>query len=152
MPSTVLREACARGAAPGRKARSPEKAGVGGSIPSLATTYLVLTCLVDSSLLSGLFCRQRKAWFSRDVVKNPAAQILTQRRSVFKAMTGAAARDPYVFKIRMTVDEKVAVPRVFVLAYPSLDNRRMLQGGDVLAQVGAQVLDGRLCDATHSGM
>src|SRR5579859_3201191 len=57
-----------RGEAPRREARSPEKAGVGGSIPSLATTSLIPRYLLRSQ-------RER-------------------RRALYRAGTGARGEAP----------------------------------------------------------
>ena len=50
----------------------------------------------------------------------------------------------------MLVDERVAIPRVFVLAYSGLKDRRILQSRNVLSQIGAQTADRRSFDNPHA--
>ena len=107
---------------------------------------------VHGALLGGLFCQQRKARFGGGMVKDARAQVFSQRRAMFESMAGAAARDPYILKIRMLVDEKVTVPCVFVLAYAGLEDGSILQRRNVFLQIGVQTVERRFRDNTHASI
>src|SRR5579864_6827542 len=78
--------------------------------------------LVDSSLLGCLLCRNRKPRLGRCVVEKTLGQVFSQRRAVLKAMPRATSRDPHIIKVRMSVDQKVTVPCVFILAHARFQN------------------------------
>ena len=60
-------------------------------------------------------------------MQNSLAQVFSQRGAVFKAMPRASAGDPDILELRMAVDQEIAVPGIFVLAYAGLNNWRMHQ-------------------------
>jgi hypothetical protein len=53
--------------------------------------------------------------------------VFAQRRAVLEAVAGAAAHQPYVFHLRVAVNQEIAVGGIFVLAYTGLDDGRFPQ-------------------------
>src|SRR3954451_2355844 len=78
-------------------------------------------------------------------MQDSCAQVLSQRGAVFKTVPRPSACNPGIFELRMAVDQEIAVPCIFVLAYARFDNRRILQRRYVLLQIFAQADDGRFC-------
>ena len=71
------------------------------------------------------------------------AQVLSERRAVFEAMSRSSATYPHIFKLRMAVDQEIAVPRIFVLAYARFQHGRVRQLQYVLPQIYAQAINRR---------
>src|SRR5437899_4538027 len=107
---------------------------------------------VHGTLLGGLLCRERKTRFGGSLVKDARAQIFPQRWTMFEAVAGASARNPYILKAGMLVNKKVTVPGIFVLAYACLDYRRALQSWNVLPQIGAQMVERQFPHNPHPGI
>src|ERR1700730_1446512 len=84
-----------------------------------------LFSLKHSSFLHRLFARQRKSLLPARSVQNARRYILAHRRSVLESVTRPAADKPNVLDTRVPVDQKISVPRVFVLANARLYNRRV---------------------------
>ncbi len=60
-------------------------------------------------------------------MQNSFAQVFSQRRSVFKAVSRTSACDPDILELRMAIDQEIAVPCIFVLAYARFEHGRMRQ-------------------------
>src|ERR1044071_3939703 len=52
----------------------------------------------------------------------------------------------------MRVNQKVAIPSIFILAHARLQNGSIRQSRNMLTQVGAQTVDGCLRNGPHSGI
>jgi hypothetical protein len=61
------------------------------------------------SLLDRLFCCETKTWLGCGVPVNKLGHVLGHRWSVFESMSGSATHEPHVFKLRMPVDQEIAV-------------------------------------------
>ena len=70
-------------------------------------------------------------------MQNSSAQIFAQRRPVLKAMSRASARDPDIFKLRMAVDQEIAVGAVLILADARLVERPPRERRKAPRHVGA---------------
>src|SRR5260370_16815226 len=73
--------------------------------------------------LHHLFTRQRKPLLYRSATQNPPRHIFPHRRSMLETVPRSAANKPTVVHLRMLVDQKISIPRIFVLANPRLHNR-----------------------------
>src|SRR5262245_38510896 len=84
-------------------------------------------CLKHSSLPRGLFGSQCESSFGLSTLDDARRDVFAQGRAVFESVAGAASYQPDVVEIGMAVDKEIAVRRVFVLANPRLDERRVRQ-------------------------
>ena len=66
--------------------------------------------------------------------------VFAQGGAVLEAVSGAAAYQPDILKIRVAVDQEVAVGGVLVLAEARFDDGGILQGWKAL---GKELADGR---------
>src|SRR5713226_9066802 len=83
--------------------------------------------LVDGPLPSAAFTRQTESGRYFLKVLDAAGNIFAHDRPVLESMARATADQPDVFKLRMKIDEKVAVRSVLVLADTRLSYWRVLQ-------------------------
>ena len=72
-------------------------------------------------------------------MQDSPAQVFSQRGTMFKAMARASADNPHIFKLRMAVDQEIAVPCIFILADARLKHRRVLQLRYILPQIFSQL-------------
>src|SRR6185437_10902698 len=94
---------------------------------------------------SGLHCllaRQQKPLFRRSTPKHHISNVGSYRGPVLESMARTTAHQPNVFEIRMAVNEKVTVPRVFILAHPRFQNWGVGKARDMLAEERPQASDG----------
>ena len=59
---------------------------------------------------------------------------------MLEAMAGTAAHQPDIPPSRVTINEEVPIPSVFILAYPRFENRRTTVDAVVLADRGEVLL------------
>src|SRR5260370_31130942 len=74
--------------------------------------------------LHHLFTRQRKPLLYLPATQNPPRHIFPHRRSMLETVPRSAANKPNAVPLRMLVDQKISIPRIFVLANPPTHNRR----------------------------
>src|SRR5215467_1345287 len=88
-------------------------------------------------MLNGGLGRERKSSLGRKAVKKLRSDVLSDRRPMLKAMSGSAAHQPDVGKVRVPVDQEITVRTVFVLANANLGDRGVPQGGKAPDNVGS---------------
>src|SRR2546423_9931314 len=104
-------------------------------LPSLSLCPLclrgnpLLLLLKNRALLHRLFAGQRNPRLARSPVQNLPCHILPQRRPMLESVPRSASHKPNVLHLWVLVDQKIPVPRVFVLADARLHNRRIAQSG-----------------------
>src|SRR5437764_13972180 len=71
---------------------------------------------------------------------------------MFESVAGAAAGNPDIVKIRMAVNEKVAVGSIFILADTGLQDRRIVHCGKMFFQEAAKTVDRGGLDHAAAGI
>src|SRR5262245_1623 len=108
------------------------------------TREFAQTCRsINRALLHGLLSREGKARLGGRVIKHTCTHVFAKRRSVLESVAGAAAGEPQIVEAWMPVNEKVAIPRVLVLAHAAFNHRSIRQGRHMLPQISTQTIDGR---------
>src|SRR6185312_7967114 len=100
------------------------------------------SALIDLARLAGMLARERKAQLRPHLIQQQTSQILADRRGMFESVAGPAPHQPYVFKVRMAVNQEVAIPGIFVLANTSSKNRRIFQAGNLVGEEFTQTRKG----------
>ena len=95
---------------------------------------------IDRPLSYDLFRGQRESFLHLSTVDYSLRDIFTQRRSMFESVSRASAGQPNIFKIRMTIDQKISIGGVFILADPRFNERRLLQIGETMNQITAHFI------------
>src|SRR5689334_8212735 len=85
------------------------------------------SCLINFPFLNTFLGFKAEPLLDRPTAQYHARNILTDRRPMFKSMPRAAAHEPHILKSRMSIDQKIAVRRVLILAYTCLSNRRICE-------------------------
>ena len=107
----------------------------------LAAKNQWLKTLIHRPHLHRLFTRNRKARFSGSIAQDSGAQVIGDRRTMLESVAGAAAGNPDIVKIRMAVNQKVAVGSVFILADTGLQDRSIVHCRKMFFQEAAKVVD-----------
>src|SRR5882724_11429735 len=79
------------------------------------------------TFLPGGFAGKGKAGFRFSFAADLRRQVFAEGGAVFESVAGAAAHKPNVGHFRMTVDQKIAVGGVFVLADAGFDDGRVFE-------------------------
>src|SRR5579862_5547896 len=77
--------------------------------------------------LDSVFRCQRKSFLGASAIDDERRDILAQRRSMLESVSRSSAHQPHVLKIRMPVDQKIAVRRVLVLTHARFHDRSIGQ-------------------------
>src|SRR6476646_1415279 len=83
-------------------------------------------------------------------MQDSRTQVFSQRGTVFETMPGASTSNPHIFKLRMAVNQEIAVPSIFVLAYACFNHRSVLEFRYVLPQIFSQLSDGGFLYYSHT--
>jgi hypothetical protein len=72
--------------------------------------------LENATLLSAALAEDGEAWLCSVASQDSLASVFADGRTVFEAVPRASAHQPDIFKIRMPVDQEIAVGGIFILA------------------------------------
>src|SRR5579885_363419 len=104
---------------------------------STATPEILFTASVHCALLLRRFGCERKARLGGHAIQQPPSHVFAYGRPMLKAMPRAASNQPHIFKLRVPVNQEIAVGCVFVLAHSRLNDRRITQRGEAARHVAA---------------
>src|SRR3546814_16275201 len=67
---------------------------------------------------------QRKSGFGLADAEQPVGDVASDRRAMFEPVAAAAADDPAILPLRMSVDQEMAVVAILILVHPPFGARK----------------------------
>src|SRR3984893_5666738 len=109
---------------------------------SAAKYWLYGSASVYRTVLFRCFARQLKSRFGRAAIQYLLRHVFSKRGPMFESVPRTSARKPHGTHFWVSVDQKIAIRSVFVLAHARLDDGRVCQSREAFCHVGAHALDG----------